>query len=364
MRNRDLAALLNLLHTPGLGPHKVRRLVDAHAEPEGIFSLSTEKLCRVEGIDIKSAQAIQRYREPDFGLQEVQRAGREKAVLVTLWDPEYPLLLKKIYNPPPVLYLKGQPLKAREDCLAVVGTRTMTAYGKSVTQQLVRDLAAMGLVIVSGLARGVDTVGHRETVHQGGRTIAVLGSGIDVIYPAENRRLFEAICEQGTVCSEFPLGAKPDAGNFPQRNRIISGFSHATLVIEAGDRSGAILTALNAIDQNRLVFALPGRINDRKSRGCLRLIRNGAVPLDSARQVLDQIHPQLFEPLQARQEPLRLDLTGQERAVLGLLSNDPRHIDDLLDDSDLDLTRLLMVLLELELKGAVRQLSGKQFVLA
>ena len=187
--------------------------------------------------------------------------------MVTYWDDAFPLLLKKIYDAPVLLYIKGQPLKEKEDCVAIVGTRRFTPYGKSAAQTIAKDLASRNISVVSGLARGIDTIAHKIAVQTGVRTLAVLGSGLAVIYPGENRRLAEDICQKGTLISEFPLGTQPDRGNSPRRNRIISGLSHATVVAKAGNRSGAILTALNTVDQNWDVFAVPGRINDLQSVG-------------------------------------------------------------------------------------------------
>jgi DNA processing protein len=359
----EIIALINLLNVPQLGPHRVRLLLSVFGTAEKVFTLSREELCSVEGIDIKLANAIRSYQDFEIGEREVVAAREKQVKVISFWDPEYPFLLKKIYDPPVLLYVKGQ-LRDQEDCVAVVGTRAATTYGRSVTRQLVKGLVEKGITIVSGLARGIDTEAHRETIRSGGRTLAILGSGIDVIYPAENRNLAREIMEHGALISEFPMGAKPDAGNFPQRNRIISGLSHGTVVVEAGNRSGAILTALNAVDQNREVFAVPGRITDRQSQGCIRLIRNGAIPVQHADQILQHLGHRLFKPLSPRQQTLELRLSKEQSLVVKYLSHDPIHIDDLAHKSGMEITRLLTLLLELELIGVVQQLSGKQFVLA
>ena len=192
----------------------------------------------------------------------------------------------------------------------------------------------------------------------------MLGSGLDVIYPGENRRLAEDICQKGTLISEFPLGTQPDRGNFPRRNRIISGLSHATVIAEAGNRSGAILTALNAVDQNRDVFAVPGQINDSQSVGANRLIRNGATPVSSGAEIIRDINPRLFHPLQPVKKSISIELTDQEQLILEVLRQDPVHIDALDQSVDMDITSLLEFLLKLELKNAVQQIGGKQFVRA
>jgi DNA processing protein len=274
------------------------------------------------------------------------------------------MLLKKIYSPPVILYCKGQPLQYKEDAVAIVGTRRFTPYGKSVTQKLTSYLISKNISIVSGLARGIDTIAHKAAVAGGGRTISVLGSGLDVIYPGENRKLVEEICEKGTLISEFPLGTKPDRGNFPQRNRIISGLAHATVVVEAGDRSGAILTALNAVDQNRDIFSVPGRITDKQSVGANRLIRNGAIPVYSGEEIIREINPRLFNPVKSVQKAISIELTDQERMIIQNLGHDPVHIDELANSVDMKITALLQILLKLELKNAVQQIGGKQFVRA
>jgi DNA processing protein len=364
MNAEQIIALLNLLHTRGVGPQRVRSLVSYYRDPRLIQDLSYKELCAVEGVDIKTAQAILEKGEKEYGRTEWERIQKKQVEVVTFWDPTYPVLLKKIYDPPVILYQKGQALRAEEDCIAVVGTRKHTPYGKQVVQNIVKGFVQLGLTIVSGLARGIDTLAHRETLKHGGRTIAVLGSGIDVIYPAENRSLAAAICKQGAIISEFELGARPDAVNFPQRNRIISGLCQATIVVEAGHHSGAILTALNAVDQNREVFAVPGRITDTKSAGCLRLIRNGAIPLENADQVLEHIQNKMFKPPRPQQQQLRLDLNRIERKLWEVLSSEPRHIDEIVSATQMEVTQVLATLLGMELKGAVIQLSGKQFVRA
>ena len=363
MNLNSIASLINLLNIKRVGPQKVRSLVSAHKNPAEVFSLSTREICAVNGVDLKTARAIRKVVHFDFGPAEVEKAEKLGVELITFWDNEYPFLLRKMYDPPVILYRKGQPLKKKEDCIAMVGSRITTPYGRKVAQNLAGDLIKYGITIVSGLARGIDSISHKQTVDSRGRTIAVLGSGVDVLYPPENKVLAEKIEENGTIISEFSLGTKPNAGNFPKRNRIISGLAHGTVVIEAGDKSGAILTALNAVDQNREVFSVPGRIFDKQSLGCLRLIRNGAIPVQNARQILSHIENRLFKTLRPRQKNISLDLSREEKIVVSKLHHEPIHIDDLVSNTGMELTHMLTLLLELELKGVVQQLSGKQFVL-
>ncbi len=364
MQPEQIIALINLLNVSGIGPRKARSLVNIFKHPSAIFQQSITALCQADGVELKSAEKIRNQTDFDCGARIFDRTAALGAKIITFWDERYPKLLKKIYDPPVLLYIIGQELEAQEDAIAIVGTRNITPYGRATAEVLARELSQAGLIVVSGLARGIDTVAHQATVSAGGRTIAVLGSGLDYIYPSENRKLASQIVENGTILTEFPPGTKPDAGNFPQRNRIISGLSHATIVVEAGDRSGAILTALNSIDQNRDVFAVPGRITDRQSVGCLRLITHGAIPVTSSDKVIEVLEARLFKPRTRVQQELKLDLTNEEREVYDCLSHEPIHIDDLTERTGLEITTLLTILLQLELKQFIVQLSGKNFVLA
>ncbi len=355
---------INLVNVRGIGPQKVRSLVTALGNPADIFKQSAKKLCSVEGVDMKSAEKILNYTAHDYGLEIIDKTRSIGGYIITIWDNNYPVLLKKIYDAPPLLYCLGREITDKMDGIAVVGSRSTTGYGRQAAVSITREIINFGLTTVSGLARGIDSVVHRETVARKGCTIAVLGSGLDIIYPPENRKLAREILQRGTIISEFPPGTKPDARNFPQRNRIISGLSHATVVVEAGNRSGAILTALNAIDQNRDVFAVPGRITDKLSVGCLRLISHGAVPVTNPSVITEMVQKRLFTVREYRQQELAIDLTADEHQVVKQLGHDPVHIDDLVGLTGIELTRLLTILLQLELKNAVVQLSGKQFVLA
>ncbi|MBL7013374.1 MAG: DNA-protecting protein DprA [Candidatus Marinimicrobia bacterium] len=362
--NYKHAIIINLLNTPSVGRNRVRVLLSSIGSMENPFEIDSKILCKIDGIDIKTATAIKKYRHLTYGEKQVKRLEEKNIKLVSYWDDNYPVLLKKIYDPPVLLYTIGKALNKKEDMVSIVGTRTMTQYGRTMTKMIVKKLVEAGVSTTSGLARGIDTMTHRETVNLGGRTIAVLGSGIDVIYPSENKQLYQDILENGTIISEFPLGEKPDRKNFPQRNRIISGLSHGTIVVEAGDRSGSILTAFNAIDQNRDVFAVPGRVTDAMSVGSNRLIRNGAFPIHKGDEILDIINDRLFRPIKGIQKTLPLNLSEDEQSIFKHLGHDPIQIDDLRKKVGLDIAQLLQILLNLEMKNAVTQLSGKQFVIS
>ncbi len=354
--------ILNLLHVPGIGPQRVRTLLSYYKDTRSIWDESETGLCQIEGINISIARSILDFTDFDFGKRQVEIAQKNNCNIVSSFDNHYPELLKRIYDPPVLLFTKGNGLKKEQDCIAIVGTRNMTEYGRRVTSDLSSSLSRSGLIIVSGLARGVDTIAHNETLIADGKTIAVLGCGLDRVYPSENRKLYSEIEDRGTLVSEFPFGTKPDAVNFPQRNRIISGLSHAVIVVEAGNKSGAMLTALNAIDQNRDVYAVPGRIYDDKSIGTNRLIRHGAIPVQNAEEIVTILQPRLFKPNQPKQERINLELNPMQAKIVAQLQNDAVHIDQLAKILNIEITKLLSELLQLELIGAVRQLAGKMFI--
>lgn len=361
MQTAELTSLLELTQIHGLGPARIRTLVAGLGSPEAVLGASVEEMCRLEGIDLKLAQLISRYRPSRFAEEQMKKSENEGCTIVSFLDDTYPAHLKKIYDPPVLLFVRGAFDEADLDAVSIVGTRMPSAYGKQVAQELARELASSGLTVVSGFAKGIDTVAHGGALAVGGRTVAVLGNGLDIVYPAANRKMIAHVENNGAIVSEFAFGTKPDAGNFPRRNRIISGLSHATVVVEAGHRSGAILTALNAVDQNRDVFAVPGRLTDPKSVGCNRLIRNGAIPVRDAQQILEVLNPRLHSPARPVQRQLKLELTEPEMAVYSVLSGDPKYVDDIVAQTELDPSTVLTILLGLELKGAVTQLSGKQF---
>ncbi len=362
MKTDDLIAILNLMNVPQVGAGRIHTLLARFREPQAIWQCTLSELCQVEGIHQSVASSILKYKDEDFGRRQVSIADKLSVTIIGYHDENYPELLKKIYSPPVLLFVKGKTGPVREDCLAVVGTRAVTAYGKRVTMNLTENLVQHGITIVSGLARGVDTIAHETALKSGGRTIAVLGCGLDRIYPAENKGLAQDIvAREGLLVSEFPFGTRPEAGNFPQRNRVISGLSHGTIVVEAGDKSGAMLTAMNAIDQNREVFAVPGRIYDKQSVGTNRLIAHGAIPVKDGPQILAALQSRLFYPAKPQQQTMSFDLSRVQSVIVKHLQGDPVQIDDLSSLTQLDTTTLLGELLQLEMMGVVRQLAGKMF---
>lgn len=287
----------------------------------------------------------------------MERLAQAKVKYVTLLDADYPENLKTIFDPPPVLYYRGE-LKA-EDALAVaiVGSRRATPYGRESATRLARELARAGVTVVSGLARGIDSCAHRGALAGGGRTLAVLGSGLDVIYPPENARLYAEIAENGAVISEFPLGTAPEPGHFPRRNRVISGLSRAVVVVEAARTSGSLITADCALEQGREVLAVPGPITSPMSWGTNNLIKQGAKLLQEVTDVLST----LGLPSPGVEEAAKPDLTTQEEKVYSFFSERALHIDELVHLSGLTVQEVTAILMMLELKGLVRQLPGKMF---
>ena len=286
--------------------------------------------------------------------------------MVTFWDAEYPDPLKRIYDPPPFLFMNGALRPQDAAAIAVVGTRNPTAYGTHVAQRFAADLAGKGLTVVSGLARGIDTVAHWAALRAGGRTAAIIGSGIDVIYPTENADLARRLANQGALISEFTMGAKPDAVNFPQRNRIISGMSLGTVVIETGVEGGAMITARSALDQNREVFAVPSPLSPAGRSGTNLLIREGSATLvESIDDILQELAPKLTGLIPDLPHAPRLPLpplTLFEQKLFDVLDDHPQHIDLVAEHSGFSTAEALVHLLSLEFKGAVRQLPGKLFL--
>ena len=313
------------------------------------------------GLDARTARevrAAQSEVDPDAEMERLAAAGVTALARV---DPRYPSRLKEIDDAPPVLYVRGEWRPEDEWSVAVVGTRRATAYGRQVATELSRGLAGTGVTVVSGLARGVDTLAHRASLDAGGRTVAVLANGLDTVYPPENRRLAEEIAERGAVMTDYPLGTKPRAEFFPRRNRILSGLSLGTLVVEGDHTSGAMITAKFAAEQNREVFAVPGSIFSPQSRGPLGLIRDGATPVTSANDILEALNLTMIGAQLdfGRAAPPE---SAEERALMRVLSREPQHVDAVGQRSGLAPAAVSGTLALLELKGLVRDVGGMQFV--
>jgi DNA processing protein len=360
----NIRGLLQLSSVPRIGSQKIRALIAHFKTPEEIFKASARELIEVAGIDKKLASNILHYKNSEeFADLQLRRLNKIGGRIITIWDKEYPDLLRKIYDPPSFLFILGKLSKADARSIAIVGTRHPTPYGHSVAENLTRDLAQHTITIISGLARGIDTIAHLTALKYNTRTIAVIGSGLDVPYPPENKKLIERIEDEGAVVSEFPMGTKPDATNFPRRNRIISGLSLGTIVIESAEDGGAMITASTALDQNREVFAVPGNITEKRSNGPNKLIRDGHAKLIiSIQDIFAELGMQLHLPYESKELKIPIDFTSTEQAIFNLLSDEPLHIDVIAEQINTSTADALVSLLSMEFKSAVRQLPGKFFV--
>lgn len=351
-----------LKSVPLVGNVTFRRLLAHFDTPQRVLAATESELATVQGISRAVASAIKAHDAREFAERECERVRRSGVRIVTFLAEEYPKVLFEIPDPPPFLYVKGS-LRGGGSAIAIVGSRRASTYGLLTTGRLARELAGRGITVISGMARGIDTAAHRGALDGGGRSVGVLGCGVDIIYPPENRRLFDEMAEKGALVSEFPMGTLPLAENFPRRNRIISGMSRGVLVVEATENSGSLITVQYALEQGREVFAVPGNITSAGSRGTNRLIREGAKLVAGVEDILDELpHRQGTDAGHA--EAARFDLTPQEAAAYALLAEAPLHIDDIIVKSALTVGEVSAILLRLELKGAVMQLPGKHFAIA
>ena len=372
---RPVASLrpwFELRAVPGIGDALLCRLVGSFGSPDAVLHASQDELTQVGGISPALAKAIrQGIRSEDRQAidRELKALERLPVQILTILDPDYPARLKAIHDPPPLLFVSGTLSEADRHAVAIVGTRHATPAGRVVTEQLSGGLAAAGLTVISGLARGIDGTAHRSALDAGGRTIAVLGCGIDRTYPPEHQSLRKKIEEQGAVLSELPLGAYPHAYHFPKRNRIISGLSLGVVVVEAAPQSGSLITARLAAEQGREVFAVPGSVQSEQSRGTNGLIKQGAKLVERVDDIIEELLPQMEPSFSAQMQARRTALTRQvqssvpvlehdEAALYAALSTEPVHIDELISKTGLPAASVSGLLLSLELKGAIRQLPG------
>jgi DNA processing protein len=346
---------------PGVGPATFRRLLERFGSAEQAWRAPLAELQRL-GFTERVLASVRAKRRGDWPQRVAARLEALGARALAWSDPEYPERLKHIGSPPIVLYVRGALQPSDDWAVAVVGTRRATVYGRDMTERIVAELAANGVTIVSGLARGIDSHAHRAALEAGGRTLAVLGSGIDVVYPPENARLAEAIVASGALVSELPPGARPDARHFPLRNRIISGLARAVLVVEAPEDSGALITADCALDQGRDVLAVPGNVTQRSSSGANRLIQQGAKLVTCARDVLEELRLEAL-PQQLEMRALLPDSPIEQRLV-ALLAEQPAHLDEIVRASGLTTAEVSSAMAMLELKGFVRALGGQHYALA
>ena len=372
----DLADWIALNMIRGIGPRTANQLIDRFGTPAQVFAASRLSLEK-EGIKPETIQELHDSEILEKANAEIERLEQLGAIVITLEDEDYPPLLREIYDPPIALYIRGDLKKvSARPCLAVVGSRRCSTYGINAAQSLSRDLAQNGLTIVSGLARGIDAAAHRGALETGGLTIAVVGTGLEMTYPKEHKKLEEEIAASGAVVSEFPLGTPPLPQNFPYRNRVLSGLCFGVLIVEAAEHSGSLITARLANEQGREVFAVPGNITSQTSFGTNFLIKDGAKLVQHWRDVVEELPRDVREGILGVDRPKRgvtqsnvqpmfetVALSDHERKLLDLLTADaPSHVDQLLISSGMNSSDLMTALLGLEMKDRIKQLPGKSFI--
>jgi DNA processing protein len=343
----------------GIGAVRMQALIQHFGDLEDAWKAAPGDLAQA-GLGRKVIERILQARaEVDLG-KIWERIEAQGIKILTWQDESYPARLREIDQPPPVLYIRGEYLADDLFAVAIVGTRRVTAYGRQITEELSSFLAANGITVISGLARGVDAVAHQSTLKAGGRTIAVLGSGVDKIYPPEHRGLAAQMMERGAIISDYAPGTPPDASNFPPRNRIISGLSLAVVVVEAGETSGALITAEFAAEQGREVFAVPGSILAPQSKGTNKLIQRGALPLLSVNDLMQALDLTHIGEQKAVRKTIPADET--DARVMNVLSNEPLHVDEIRNQTELPIEKVSATLALMELKGMVRQVGGMNYV--
>ena len=355
---------LALSFIDGVGRVSYLNLIKKFGSPEKVFAASAQQLEVRGGLKPKVIREIKTFSQTSLVKNELKLMHTHGVSLVTCLDDNYPSHLLTIYDPPPFLYVKGDLKKEDEIAVAVVGSRFASHYGKLVTERICQDMALKGVTVVSGIARGIDTSAHRGALSVQGRTIAVLGCGIDVNYPVENRKLREEITSNGALVSEFRMSTPPASSHFPVRNRIISGLSLGVVVIEASHRSGSLITARLALEQGREVFAVPGSIDSLRSRGTHKLIKEGAKLVEDAQDIFAELLPQIKGRTQSTscQQDGGRQLSGEAKAILELLAQEQLQIDVIIARTGLSSSQVSSTLLNLELSGFVGQLPGKVFL--
>jgi DNA processing protein len=372
MTQNNLKYWIALKSVNGIGNVNFPALVDKFGSLPAVFAASVQGLKEIKGISSPLASAIVNFKDWDKIGRELELLDKQKISIITYQDELYPQKLLNIYDRPPFIYVLGS-LNKDDINIAIVGSRMASTYGKYTTEKISRELALKGITIVSGMARGIDSAAHRGAITAHGRTIAILGSGLDVIYPPENKKLFADITENGAVISEFPLGTPPRSSNFPARNRIISGMSYGVVIVEAGEKSGSLITARLALEQGREVFAVPGSIDSAGSRGTNRLIKQGAKLIENTDDILEEIIPQIERTTALKTPSVSVSdeipvkrfesLNDIELKIIGFVSKKNIHIDDLISTTGLTSAEILGALTNMELKGIIQQHRGKFFSL-
>ena len=357
------APWLALARVKGLGAVSFKKLTTRFVDPTAAFSAALAELEQVEGLHRDAIDGIVAFSDWAEIDEEIERARDAGIAIVPFTNPNYPARLRTIADPPPFLYVKGNILTDDDKAVAIVGSRSASEYGRRVARDLARGLASLGFTVVSGMARGIDGSAHESALQAGGRTIAVLGSGVERAYPAEHEMLYRRIGENGAVLSELPIGTRPLAFNFPARNRLISGLSLGVVVVEATEKSGSLITATLAVEQGREVFAVPGEVGSSRSRGAHRLIRQGAKLVESVDDIIEEIAPQLLDrtgsATQRAPRVLPQNASDATRTIFALLQENTLQVDQVIERTGMSAAQVLETLLDLELQGLLRQLPGK-----
>ncbi len=362
MNNRETLIWLNTIK--GIGSKTIDNLEKFFGDISIIWDISNSEINRLPFIKDIQKNRIIKSRNEEYYNNQIQRINELGIKVITSYDEEYPERLKNIYNYPKVMYINGTLKKEDDISIAIVGSRKATAYGRWAAEKFACELARLGITVISGMARGIDTMAHRGALEEKGRTLAVLGSGIDVIYPKSNRQLYKDICETGAVISEFPIGTQPLPQNFPQRNRIISGLALGIIVIEAGLKSGSLITAEHAIEQGKEVFALPGNINSIYSKGTNLLIKDGAKILMDIDDILEEIMELKDKCSYNQKRKINdINLSSDELEIVKCISEKPTHCDMITYHTGINISKVTSILTILEMKGIIKQLPGKIFTI-
>jgi DNA processing protein len=376
-KTKDIEKWLKLINADGVGPVTFKKILEKCGSVNKAMGASVKELSEIEGIGFKTAEAITRTRDKFDAAGELELAEKLGVRIINFEDEEYPQLLKDIYDPPPVLYIKGTIKKEDNLAIAIVGARRCSLYGEEQAARLAHLLSSAGVTICSGMARGIDSAAHQGAMAGGGRTIAVLGCGLSHIYPPENKKLFEQISQMGACVSELPLRTGPLGENFPARNRLIAGLSLGTIVVEAGFNSGALITAKFACEYGREVMAVPGKVDSPLSKGAHQLIKQGAKLVESVADVTDalgyvgeSVKEQVVSAARRAEKRSgatlfdtgRLKLNDGERTVYDCLNTEPIHIEQIVAESGLQAGSINSSLISLQLKGAVKQLPGSFYI--
>lgn len=345
-----------LLDVKKITPRKIKNLLTHFPDPEKIFKAKKKQLLTIEGMDEETVSQIIKF-DPKICQEKIKKASRLKTKIISFLDEDYPKALREIKFFPPILFIQGEIKREDEKSIAVVGTRKPSPYGIGISEKFASALAKNGLTIISGLARGIDTVAHKNALAAGGRTIAVLGCGIDIPYPPENQNLREQIRENGAVISEFNISTPPDRFNFPRRNRLISGLALGILAVEAPEKSGVLSTAWWAAEQGKLVFAPPGPITSAKCAGTNHLLKEGAILVTSVEDILENLK---ITP--KKKEVEVIELSEKERQLIDLVAEAPLYVDEIVEKLEKPVPEVLTQLFTLEMRGIVKQLPGNRYI--